>query len=837
MQQRPLPISSEEPNLPALPPAPGDEEVFRGEGFIFPALNWMARRTEVAALLMGLLVALCFVPHVTLFEQRDAPARSFQTQVPGQLFLEAMEYRLYDERFTRRGTKVPASRDKIAIVKIDANSLQVLNEWPWPRSRHAQLIRRLKQAGAKVIALDIDFSSKQFPRKDGSLSEDDKQLVAATRDAGNVIFPSYFSPESREVSGRYVTEFRLTTPYDEADVETPDPALAYLPQDSDGGYRRYPFSGMVSGATIGSFAGLACGVYQGLVKSDGPASQRDWKLSAYEATLKQGTWPKLGGSPVAIPRRRVVFEVPEKKEAQNRDNSAKADAANTEKGVSSDAEEAEETDSEGADAPEFEHMLFNYWGAEGSFPSYSYSDVLLHYDKARMSRYFKDRIVFVGATDLIFKDVFPVPTFKFSRTGEYTRPVISGVELHATAAAMLLDGDYIRPPKMYITLWCMFGLTLFSAAWTEIVREHISRFSRVIQEHWHKRRRFRRFRFRVQDTVWFGMYGVLALLPAYLYWQACVYFFVEQNRWVVAAYPIVSSVMASAVVLVFLFTIESAERRKVIFQMGLYMDEDIMEEVLAHPEGEYAKPRRTAATVIFTDLEGFTAYSEKHDPREVVAALNSFMTRMKPIVKRYGGTVDKFIGDAIMAFFGVPIERYDHAERALACAIELQEECVRFREETGIDFKMRIGIHTGEVIAGSMGAEGMGEDKPHFNFTVIGDTVNLASRLEGKNKEFGSWIMCSSATYLIAPDIVEVVPARTNIKGKSSEVEVYIVRGLKGHEPRDEAWGGALHLPDSAHLLSEVEQERALMNRAPHELEGEPVPVLPALPAPGSHSD
>jgi class 3 adenylate cyclase len=450
-----------------------------------------------------------------------------------------------------------------------------------------------------------------------------------------------------------------------------------------------------------------------------------------------------------------------------------------------------------------------------------------------MAKYFKDRIVFVGATDLILKDVFPLPTFYASGSGELIRPVIPGVELHATAAAMFLDGDYIRPPKMYITLWCMFGLTLFSAAWTEIAREHISRFSRVLQEHWHKRRRFRRFRFRIQDSVWFGLYGLVALLPPYLYWRACVYFFVEQNRWVVATYPIVSSVIASGVVLIFLFTIESAERRKVIFQMGLYMDKDIMEEVLAHPEGEYVKTRRTAATVMFTDLEGFTSYSELHDPRDVVAALNSFMTRMKPIIKRYGGTVDKFIGDAIMAYFGVPLERYDHAERALACAIELQEECVRFRLETGIDFKMRIGIHTGEVIAGSVGAEGTTSDEPFFNYTVIGDTVNLASRLEGKNKEFGSWIMCSADTYLIAPDVVEVLPARAAIKGKSKEVEVYIVRGMKGHEPRDIAWGGALNFAMLDPSLADAERERALLSRGPHELESS-VPELPALPAPES---
>jgi adenylate cyclase len=176
---------------------------------------------------------------------------------------------------------------------------------------------------------------------------------------------------------------------------------------------------------------------------------------------------------------------------------------------------------------------------------------------------------------------------------------------------------------------------------------------------------------------------------------------------------------------------------------------------------------------------------------------------MVRIVQAHGGNMDKFIGDAIMAFFGAPIPRYDHSVQAVLCAIAMQEECTRFREDTGVEFYMRIGIHSGEMIAGSIGAE-----KARFlNFTMIGDDVNLASRLEGKNKEFGSWIMCSAETFEAARSLVEGESARANIKGKAKDVEVYIVRGLKGHPEQSNHWGHQLPAAPGAALPHERQRD------------------------------
>jgi adenylate cyclase len=154
--------------------------------------------------------------------------------------------------------------------------------------------------------------------------------------------------------------------------------------------------------------------------------------------------------------------------------------------------------------------------------------------------------------------------------------------------------------------------------------------------------------------------------------------FSNYNLWIIVIYPALGAALASGATLLLLFVGESAERRKTLTQMSRIVAPDVMDEILAHPEEEYPRPRRVHATVLFTDLEGFTSYSEAREPEEVVNALNAYLTRMHPIVYAHGGCIDKYIGDSIMAFFGAPIPSDDHAAQALRCAIALQDECANF---------------------------------------------------------------------------------------------------------------------------------------------------------------
>jgi adenylate cyclase len=205
-----------------------------------------------------------------------------------------------------------------------------------------------------------------------------------------------------------------------------------------------------------------------------------------------------------------------------------------------------------------------------------------------------------------------------------------------------------------------------------------------------------------------------------------------------------------------------------------------LETIVVASEDELTRPRRMEATVLFTDLKGFTTISEERPPEEVAALLNEHFEIMTEIIDRHAGTVSKFIGDAIMALFGVPVPQPDHAARAVRCAVEMQRAMDEFRQRLAQrqlpELFMRIGIHTGELVFGAIGS------KRQSDLTVIGDTVNVASRLEGMNKEFGSRILISETTYeaaqaagarLIAESVGEVT-----VRGRARPLRVYKVLGV-----------------------------------------------------------
>lgn len=693
--------------------------------------------TGRAALFIGLLMALLWAPYLYSFNRRDAAQR---TPFIGSDGLQNLELRSLDARFAARGIEKPRSADKIAIVGVDQNSLGRVGRWPWPRALHAQLINKLKAAGARVIAIDVDFSDRQNPGANGALSADDRALIDAAARAGNVVLPSLLAPETGAGAGR---TYHLVTPFgadnngnDGLDEQTLDLGLAYLPADSDGRFRRYPFALKVNGETLGGLAPLSCALYQDLLDSQ--------SNEGYQKALEKGQWPQLNGGAREVPLRSTQFA--------------------------------------GRNAPQLQSTLINFAGPGGTFATYAYADVLQSYDAAQLKEKFAGRIVLVGPTAPVLKDTFAAPPFT-SQTREVNAD-IAGVEIHANAVAMLLDGNYLTPPLEWLSWICLFGMAIGCAWWAEKTRHRVSTAARALQNKWSARGR----RGRIYDAVWIAFYGVVAALPLVGFWLICSLVFREANLWMTAIYPLGAGLSANALVLMLLFALEGAERRKVVSQLGLYMDTRVVDEILAHPEAQYPRPRRTEATVLFTDIEGFTSYSETHEAEEVVAALNAFFSRMKPIVVAHGGSIDKFVGDAMMCFFGVPLPRTDHARRALQCALELQEECARFRYQTGIPFRIRIGLHSGPLIVGSVGSEASNSNAAHMNYTVIGDTVNLASRLEAKNKEFGSWIMCSRALGIAAPDVANFVATRTPIKGLREEVEVLIAVGAAHSEPRARVW-------------------------------------------------
>ena len=178
-------------------------------------------------------------------------------------------------------------------------------------------------------------------------------------------------------------------------------------------------------------------------------------------------------------------------------------------------------------------------------------------------------------------------------------------------------------------------------------------------------------------------------------------------------------------------------------------------------------------TIIFTDIKGFTSFSEKHTPREVVQRLNEYLGEMVQVIEKFDGYVDKFIGDGIMAYWGAPLAQADHAKLAIACILAMQETMAHLRikwQNQGLEpFAMRAGVQSGEVVAGYVGLRGR-----KMEYTVIGDTVNQAARFESSAKYYGVDVLVGESTYLHTRDAYRYRELdKVRMMGKQVPVRVY----------------------------------------------------------------
>ncbi|MEM7016195.1 MAG: adenylate/guanylate cyclase domain-containing protein [Pseudomonadota bacterium] len=187
------------------------------------------------------------------------------------------------------------------------------------------------------------------------------------------------------------------------------------------------------------------------------------------------------------------------------------------------------------------------------------------------------------------------------------------------------------------------------------------------------------------------------------------------------------------------------------------------------------------ATILFSDIRGFTTLSENRSPEEVLQLLNEYLSEVSAVIDRNHGVVDKYVGDEVMALFGAPLQRPDDAANAVRTALEMRETLIRlnqgFRERDMPEIGVGVGINTGLVVAGNMGSE------QRLNYTVIGDSVNLASRLEGLTKQYGVELVVSESTNAVAPDFIYRELDKVRVKGKLEPVKIYEVMGAQKAVP------------------------------------------------------
>jgi adenylate cyclase len=387
--------------------------------------------------------------------------------------------------------------------------------------------------------------------------------------------------------------------------------------------------------------------------------------------------------------------------------------------------------------------LINYLGGMEAIPSYSFRQVLQsdqHPGSAALDlSVFKGKTVLVGVTFAGNTDQRPTP---FSKVYPMTA-------VQATVLENILAGEFVHTPAPLFTvvLW-LLGATAFGAA-----------------------------------TFHFRPLASLALSAAaggaYLGTALAAF---QLSRWNLELVgPLLTIAGTYTTVTAVRYFADDRESRKIRRMFSSYMTERVVKELIARPELAALGGQRREITVLFTDIWGFTPFSERYSAEEVVARLNEFLDAMAQVIIHWEGTIDKFVGDAIVAFWGAPLQQADHAERAIRCALHMilrLEELQRQWERQGKEpFEIGIGINTGEVIVGNIGSEGRKMD-----YTVIGDVVNAGARLEKLTRKHQCRILVTGITLEQARPLIEsgklghlsiTWVEKAIVKGKAQPLDIY----------------------------------------------------------------
>jgi adenylate cyclase len=676
-------------------------------------------------------------------------------QRAGFVFLQNVEQRTLDLRFAIRGTRPPDPR--IAIVGIDEKTLQNLGSFPLPRSSYATLVDRLKQDGARVVAFDAAFPTPEHDPAGETLQklahelgssassstiskihaleqekDPDAQFAASLKAAGNVVLGHIF--------------------LNAAAAKTADPKLAEayfniiwaksFPQVLKVQSRKGNFD--LGQAWIDSGGSIAAGVEANIPElAQAAASYGYFNIrSDPDGTLRrailmiryqdQDFYP-----PLAMQVLREYEQIPDQQMA----------AYISENGV-----ERIQLGKHELYPAHDGSALINYAGPYLTYPHYSMWDVMSGTVPAGT---FHDKMVFVGGTALGIGELRNTP-FEKQDSG------YMGVEVHANILDNLLHSGErgrsflirgFREELVDIGFILFFGLGL--GLWFGRSRPLVSTISAVV------------------------------LLAAFGWF--CYHAFAVWGRWIAFVVPAATLVANYATISSFRVIFEEREKRRIRKTFSQYLSPGVIALIEEDPQ-KYIRPGGEVKelTVMFSDIRDFTALSEGLTPDELVHLLNQYLSAMTNVLFKNLGTLDKYIGDAIMAFWGSPYPQEDHAQRACACAIEMQSTLADLNQKWVADghrpISFGIGLNTGLVNVGNMGSD------KRLSWTVMGDNVNLASRLEGMTKQYRTQVIISENTYREVKDhyVCREVD-KIRVKGKSQPVTIYELMGPMSELPRHRA--------------------------------------------------
>lgn len=383
-------------------------------------------------------------------------------------------------------------------------------------------------------------------------------------------------------------------------------------------------------------------------------------------------------------------------------------------------------------------FLVNFAGEPGRFKYYSLTDV---YNERIDSSEFDDKLVLIGATSPDMHDDYFVPTSKGK--------AMPGVEIHANTIQTMINKDFLKEQPNWSVILLMLAVSVLIALSI--------------------------YKFGIKITT------AVALMLAIGYLFLSIYLF-EYGIIMNLVYVPLAVLLTYTGEVIYSYSAEKKERQKTLGAFSKYVSPAVVDELMKDPSKLKLGGARKEITVFFSDIRGFTTISEKLSPEKLVHILNEYLTAMTDIVMKHEGVVDKYIGDAIMAFWGAPLAQPKHAEMTCNTALDmlkkLEELQEKWKKEKFPEIRIGVGLNTGHAVIGNMGSY------ERFDYTAMGDTINLGSRLEGLTKAYGVNIIASESTKKAVKGFVFRKLDLVRVKGKNKPIIIYelVCRANEEHD-------------------------------------------------------
>jgi len=627
--------------------------------------------------------------------------------------MELLDVRAVDMRLHYRGME-RASSD-VVIVAIDDASIETIGRWPWPRATMAKLLDSLSAAKPAVIGFDVVQSEESIAPVLRSLGDRIDGVDARTWQRVESALRRW-SEEDKLFAASVKRAGNVVLGY------FFEPTL----EKERAGAKLTHFGVVRNSAGERGLSRLpqADAAITNLAVLEQAAAATGY-FNVYPDTA-DGLFRRVPmairhGEDVALPLTLAMLQV-------------YWGSAQTTLKVAEFGAESVTIGTHRIPVSEDARLMLNYRGPRKMFRHVSASDVLAHKIDPALLR---DRLVLVGVTAGAVADVRATPF----------DALFPGVEIHATALDNVLREDYLKQPDFLVAVEIAIVIVF------TLVLGYVLRHAR---------------------GIW-GALAAFALAGSYL--VASQSLFIATGIALGVVFPVATLVLSYVTIGAQQFAVERSEKRQVREMFARYVTPEVAMRVSERPDLVKLGGEKRNLTLMFCDIRGFTTIAEQAAPEALVEMLNEYLTAMTEIVFAHGGTLDKYIGDAVMAFWGAPVAHDDDPARACRAALEMRDRArilqTRWQSRGWPKLEIGIGIHTGEVIVGNMGSE------RRLAYTAVGDDVNLASRLEGLTKKYAVTLIASEMTIAAAREAVfarEVDVVR--VRGRSQPVRIFEVCGV-----------------------------------------------------------